>query len=352
MEHINQGEIVYQAINRSDSKQYLRDIGLKELLGMKAEDLSWLIDHSEEGINHNGTIVPKASITELKIEDKDVLQYIQNLPVDIVVVPYGAGSSYLGVLQAWWLETNGATVDYPGVDYEDETKNRKDNLWDDQYGVRYRGNHLHHSLQNDFTNLVTGAEELCKQATHGLTTWDKVFAKYKQIALFLYENGKTLEHIEIVVHDWLFGLDFLFPNVNCRFFIDMDFQVFAYTYFLAQYKHDSGYVRKEIHNVDHEDYWGTFRTTKIDLLRYWRHYKLFKTYILKQQSFSYDKIFYDRDEKEIIQFFEFTVPEFDPPADSDLYYALNLIDEYVTRNDQLIDSEIICPKWEDLQYKL
>ena len=233
MEHINQGEIVYQAINRSDSKQYLRDIGLKELLGMKAEDLSWLIDHSEEGINHNGTIVPKASITELKIEDKDVLQYIQNLPVDIVVVPYGAGSSYLGVLQAWWLETNGATVDYPGVDYEDETKNRKDNLWDDQYGVRYRGNHLHHSLQNDFTNLVTGAEELSKQATHGLTTWDKVFAKYKQIALFLYENGKTLENIEIVVHDWLFGLDFLFPNVNCRFFIDMDFQVFAYTYFLA-----------------------------------------------------------------------------------------------------------------------
>ena len=352
MEYINQGEIVYQAINRSDSQQYLRDIGLKELLGMTADDLNWAIRHSEQGTNANGTVVPKASITELNIPDKDALRFIQNLPVDIVVVPYGAGSSYLGFLQDWWLETNGATVDYPGVDYANETANRKDNLWDNQYGVRYRGNHLHDSLHGEFNNLIVDAEELCKQATHGITTWDKVFAKYKQIALFLYENSKSLENIEIVVHDWLFGLDFLFPNTNCRFFIDMDFQVFAYTYFLAQYKHDSGYVRKEIHNVDDEDYWHRFRSNKIDLLRFWRHYKLFKTYVLKQQGFSYDKIFFDRDVDEILRFFETTIPEFDVPKEFNLNYALDLIDEYVTRNDQLIDSEIVCPKWEDLQYKV
>lgn len=352
MEHVNQGDIIYKAINRSDSKQYLRDIGLRELEGLTAEDLTWIVENSEEKVSASGIVIPKSSLSELHIQDKDVLHFIQNLSIDVVVVPYGSGSSYLGVLQNWWLETNGATVDYPGIDYANETANRKDNLWDDQYAVRWRGNHLEDSVHGEFSNMVVDAEELAKQATHGLIPWNKVFAKYKELVLFLYNTDRQMERIEFVVHDWPFGLEFLCPNVTNRFYLDMDFQVFAYTFFLAQYKHDSGQVRKEIQNVDDKDYWITFRTNKIDLLRYWRHYKLFKTYVPKQHIFSYDKIFFDRDVDEILRFFETTIPEFDVPKEFNLNYALDLIDEYVSRNDKLINSEIICPKWQDLQYKV
>ena len=343
---MNPGKVIAEALSRTDKKEYLRDLGLYELNALDKDDYYWLIHEESKNsnvTNYNGTKVSLGKLSNLAM-DVEAREWVQSINFDINVVPYGSGSSFLGFIQRYWIDKNRGTLD---KDYWEEVKQRNGNLWDDEYGVTFRSmNTLEDTKHNEFVNLTIQAEELVRQAVHGLTSWQDVWAMYCKIVKFAYDNKQHHNNqIELTVHDWLFCLDFLVPKLNCKLFLDLDFEIFVWCYLLSQYKHDRPHVRKFVNNVNDEDYFHRFRIAKMEVLRYWRHYSLCKQYIPKQHIFSYDKIFFEKDPNEIQRFLEITVPEFSSPKGEDLEYIVNLIDEYTTRNNELVDLQNITQKW-------
>ena len=135
------------------------------------------------------------------------------------IAPYGAGGSFLGVLQ----ELAKGEIEIEAISPE----NRKINLWDDIYGLNFKEltkNPIHGQkrtadLEQDVMDLVN---------RH--TTWEQTWSKFISFVLRFTETH------ELQVHTDLLTLPF-FVETECVFFLDMDIKTFVWTHFLASLKH-------------------------------------------------------------------------------------------------------------------
>ena len=145
-------------------------------------------------------------------QDKDIKLYYS-------IVPYGAGGSFLGVIQD--VARNRLSVE--GANPE----NRKTNLWDDQYGLNFKKTE---AFDIPLLNKTAELENITLQLLGGETIWETLWSQYVS-----WIKRFTLVH-ELQFHVDLLTLQF-FVKTELIFFLDMDFESFIWTHILAHMKH-------------------------------------------------------------------------------------------------------------------
>ena len=144
--------------------------------------------------------------------DKDIKLYHS-------IIPYGAGGSFLGAIQEVAKGSLSVEVLNP--------QNRIGNLWDGTHGLNFKetatfddmGSNRTADIEDTVLNLMTGE-----------TTWHDLWGK------LIIQMGKFSTEHEIQTHIDILTLPF-FVNVERTFFLDMDFETFVWTHFLANMKH-------------------------------------------------------------------------------------------------------------------
>ena len=145
-------------------------------------------------------------------KDKDIKLFYS-------IVPYGAGGSFLGVLQ----DVARGKLSVKGADPE----NRKVNLWDDQFGLNFKETP---TFNISHLNETAQLEDVVIQLINRETTWSEVWGKY-----ITFLSRFTSTH-ELQYHINLLTLPF-FVETECLFLLDMDLETFVWTHFLSHLKH-------------------------------------------------------------------------------------------------------------------
>ena len=135
------------------------------------------------------------------------------------IVPYGAGGSFLGVLQdvaRGKLSVNGA-----------DPEKRKTNLWDGKFGLNFKETPTFNIKRiNETANL----EALVIKLMNREATWNGLWSKYIQ-----FLSRFTSTH-ELQYHVNLLTLPF-FVETECLFLLDMDLETFVWAQILSHLKH-------------------------------------------------------------------------------------------------------------------
>ena len=358
MEPKNQGEIIHNQITRNDSISYLTDIGFSELIGNSKQDLNWLVNDPPDMANDkypNGAEYQRGKLHNLKLEPH-LSDFAQELILDVTVVPYGAGSSFLGFLQKTHRDYTQGKLDYNPMDI---VKDRPFNLWDDDYGIVLRPeNKVHGEKAGEFSIRMARCEDLVKQAITGFITWNLVHKEYVDMIKFLYSVKDELGHpdhkekcIEVVVHDFPFTLDWLMPNLRLKLFFDCDYETFVWCYLLSQVKHDRPAFRDYIHDTSDPGYTNRFRTARFEANRFWHVYQLCKKYFPIQSTQSYNGIFVDHDPNSLAEFLNVSCLDCSSATADELNMLMLLVKEYSKSNQQILNQNIVQKLWNN-SYKL
>jgi hypothetical protein len=344
----SQGEIVFDKITRSDQMNYLVELGLPELIETTADDLNWLINDTPELTSDkfpNGEENQRGKLHSLKLPD-EVRDWAQELRMDITVVPYGAGSSFLGFIQKVHRDYSMDKMNYDPMEI---VNSRKLNLWDDDYGMAFRReNRAGGDDAGILAIKMARAEDLVKQAIHGFVTWNTVWKEFTDIVKWLYsirdnlyddKNGTVW--CEIVVHDFPFTLDWLIPNLTVKQFIDCDYQTFVWCYLLSQIKHDRPAFVGHANNHDDPEYQQRFRSARFEVNRFWYVYQVCKHYYPVQNVTSYDKLFYDQDPQTVAEFLFSSQPYYPLPTSDEMKVLMPLISQYTSANYKLLSAKVL-----------
>ena len=352
----SQGEIIHNQITRNDSISYLTDIGFSELIGNSEQDLNWLVNDTPDLANDkhpNGAKYQRGKLHNLKLEPH-LSDFAQELILDVTVVPYGAGSSFLGFLQKVHRDYTMGCMDYDPLEI---VKNRSFNLWDNDYGIVFRAeNTAPGTSDDDLSNRMARCEDLVKQALSGFITWNQVHKEYVDMIKYLYSikdqlghtnNGEDQKYVEVAVHDFPFTLDWLIPNLHVKTFVDCGYQTFAWCYLLSQMKHDRPAFRDHAGRDNDPDYRNSFRSAIFEVNRYWHVYQLCKKYFPIQSIQSYNGIFVDHDPNSLAEFLNVSCLDCSSVTADELNMLMPLVKEYSKSNQKILPQKIVEKYWKN-----
>lgn len=148
-------------------------------------------------------------------QDKDIKLYYS-------IIPYGAGGSFLGVIQ----DVARGRLSVKKADPE----NRKANLWDDQYGLNFKKTE---AFDRPLLNKTAQLEDIVIQLMNRETTWSEMWGKYITFLSRFTSTNELQFHVDLLTLQFFVKTEYIF-------FLDMDFETFVWTHILAYMKHAVG----------------------------------------------------------------------------------------------------------------
>ncbi len=144
------------------------------------------------------------------------------------IIPYGAGGSFLGMLQ----ELAKGSISLNGKN----PKDRHANLWDDHYGINFKDTP---TFDNPGMNRTADREnDITKYINRDLVLYD------------LWQSYLSFVRKFDTVHELQYHVDLLtlpfFIKCRCLMFLNMSHEEFVWTHFLAGIKHDHNNSDKSI----------------------------------------------------------------------------------------------------------
>ena len=282
----------YTFASINEWNEFCRDVGIRELQSISFQGWRTLLQHESE-------------YKVFQDLAKHSQERIQKLHWQFNVVPYGAGSSFIGALQSWLLK--GTVLN---------TADRTRNLWDDDYGPMMTfpmQAYPKETVISEFRINDTKTEE-CIQDMFGCR---KTFNDLNQRYYNLLSNGLANNNshfnghdkviVEVTVHDYYIMFE-LMANSYINLFVDMDKETFYRCYFLATVKHN-----KEAFNR-----WLTDEQMKVVELGLpalqcsWKLYCIVKKYLPKMYKLNYNKFIEEQDGDTISLFINRTLKTADP----------------------------------------
>lgn len=134
--------------------------------------------------------------------------------IDFIIVPYGAGSSFLGYLQEA-TNTPSKMIDVASKKY---------NLWDLNYEIKF----VVGAERENSGWRMTEKQRVYKNKSGNVDLQNE--AIYRKFALY------TLNDLELTYHNYPIGIEEHF-DTSILFFLDMDKERFDWCWRLAHYKH-------------------------------------------------------------------------------------------------------------------
>lgn len=144
------------------------------------------------------------------------------------IIPYGAGGSFLGMLQ----EVAKGSITTTGKD----PKDRPANLWDDVYGINFKDTP---TFNNPLANKTADREDDIVNFVNRNLTLRDLWVSYESFI-------KKFDQVhELQYHADLLTLPF-FIKCRCLMFLNMSHETFVWIHFLAGIKHDHNRSNKSI----------------------------------------------------------------------------------------------------------
>ena len=189
-----------------DFDKYVNAIGLPQLMNWDKSDIIAEIEYSLNTNKHGWRIFANNTTSFNRM--------------DYNIISYGAGSSFLGVLQE---VARGNIKVEAGI-----PKNRKLNLWDDQFGCQFKLESNCMALGN-----LSNTEEIVIDTMNRDSTWRNLWGNYiQQISVWPSNNVQANFHCDPIT------LPFFIP-LELMFLLNLDHETFVWCYFLAYMKHES-----------------------------------------------------------------------------------------------------------------
>ena len=277
-----------------DWNTFVFNIGLPELAHTTEDDLESMIVRA----------VPKTHY-----------RYFESLPerdnkLLINVIPTGAGSSFLGAIQQ--VARGEINLDL---------SNRKFYLWDDEFGL----NSLNKKQTiTDFYKL----EEIYDKVMDRTSTWDNLWGTYVSLVSTITDTQ------EVTVHTWPATFDF-FIETELYYFIDMDWNKFAWCYFLASIKHsgNDGW-NKKIREDFREGNISRLSNLILIINKAWKIFKLCRQHTKKKYILQYKDLIEEQDYNTVKRFLQGTVGA--DTSDSTVTKCQDLLKKYHNANLELM----------------
>ena len=251
------------------------------------------------------------------------------------IVPYGAGGSFLGVLQD--LARGSISI------VSANAKDRKANLWDDAFGLNFNQTP---TFDEPGVNRTADIEDNVLALTNNNITWRELWRIY--LSLITKFNTSANVTREIQTHVDLLTLPF-FVEVERTFFLDMDFERFVWTSILANMKH----AVNGVHGAKNVKRFVDGETTAINPIKLhlercndeWKIYCIAKEYGVKPKlKLTYDDIFVKQDYYAIKQFLEATIDA--DSSDNAVSVAQRLLKLYHNENLNIMNN------WDNVKDKI
>ena len=300
--------------------QFCRDVGIYELQNCYFHSWKSLIEHYPSFATYRDV----AHLGQ---------QRIQKLNWLINVVPYGAGSSFIGALQSWLLW--GTVLN---------TVDRTRNLWDNDFGPlmthpldAYPENTKVSSTRFDAVEI----EECIQDMLGNHKTFHDLSQKYYTLLnKGLIENRALFNEcddilIEVTVHDYYIMFE-LMANSRINLFVDVDKETFEQCFFLATAKHNGTAFKRWLNKEGPDD----FDYNSIDFphcQQSWKLYSIVKKYLPKMYKLNYQKFVVEQDHETVKQFINRTLKVKDP-IESQIKHIRDELKIYNDRNNELLEN--------------
>ena len=285
----------YTFASTNEWNEFCRDVGIRELQSISFEGWRTLLKH-----NPGYKIFQDIA--------KHSQERIQKLHWQFNVVPYGAGSSFIGALQSWLLK--GTVLN---------TAERTRNLWDDDFGPMMTfpiQAYPKQTVISEFRVDDTETEECIQDMFGHHKTFNEVNQRYYNLLSKGLSrnnsdfNGHDKVIVEVTVHDYYIMFE-LMANSYINLFVDMDKETFYRCYFLATLKHNKGNFNRwlEQHGPTEFDY-TAFGLPALQCS--WKLYSIVKKYLPKMYKLNYKKFIEEQDSANISLFINRTLKTQDP----------------------------------------
>jgi len=236
------------------------------------------------------------------------------------IIPYGAGGSFLGMLQ----EVAKGSITINGKN----PKDRKANLWDDLYGINLRDTP---TFDNPRMNRTADKENDIIEYVNRNLTLRELWVSYESFV-------KKFDSIhELQYHADLLTLPF-FIKCRCLMFLNMSHETFVWLHFLAGIKHDHNRSNKSITNFFNKSKGDTINIIRPQLERCnteWQIHCISKNYGLPAEiDIDYEDLIIDHKYSAIKYFLQATNNA--DSSDAMIKKCQNLLKEYHAENLKLM----------------
>ena len=272
--------------------QFCREVGLNELQSITFRGWRTLLKHYPSFRTFNDLA-------------RHSQERIEKLHWQFNVIPYGAGSSFIGGLQSWLHD--GTVLN---------TAERTRNLWDTDFGpmMSFPFNAYPEGTKvSDFRYNAVEIEEFIHDMFCNHRTFYEVNQRYyKLLNDAMSSNSSEFNTndsiiIEVTVHDYYIMFE-LMANSYINLFVDMDKESFYRCYFLATLKHNGVAFNEWLNNPKKQ-----FTYFDIPALQQsWKLYYIVKKYLPKMYKMNYKKFFEDQDRDVISLFINRSLKTKDP----------------------------------------
>lgn len=274
--------------------------------------------------------------TPFKEIERHSQERINKLKFLLNVVPYGAGSSFIGALQSALLSKHGLN-----------TGKRYMNLWDDQYGVTMllpEESVPDRQIRADFVPDVTRAEEMTKGLQGGNNTWYQIYSEYfKTVNDCLIQNRQQFNSfdkilIEQTVHDYLIMFELM---IDCKInlLVDCDKDRFQWCWLLSTAKHGKDAFRRWVDKPNVQ--MPGFEASRCK--QSWDLYKIVKQYIPSMWRLNYEKFFVQQERDTVYSFIHKTL-KLSHPTEEQIKFVQEQLKIYHNENEKII-AGLPLDKW-------
>jgi hypothetical protein len=308
-------EQILETMPMTTWNEYVSKLGLYELINVNRNIWGTLVDHHKE-FYYFGELY------------KQNQKKLNTLEIHFNVIPYGAGSSYIGAIQEYLYD--GHVI---------PTAEQPKNLWDDKYGVMNTVKFTRPRTKRGITEVNTfKIEEELQQLMGRQTNWGTVFSLYHGfISSLLSTNSANFDdHHDTVVcefttHDH-FALFNTMANARINTLVDVTWERFQWCWLLALSKHDRQSFANWKGSGGENLIWNAVTRCK----QSWHLYQLTKHYQRPMFRLDYDSFFIEG-KFDLIKRFSHYCNNRTTPTDEQVNYIKSELQTYHNRNVKLMD---------------